>query len=1497
MSTQDQDSGVTSVDHSNVAFQYDGTSRAAAPPNWSPPVPMQSLSPKRSNHSIDVNRSRSFNEGSMKFWGKEQTNHASEEPEVLVDEAGDQFVWEFHTIPLTRVPGFGFGIAVSGGTDNPHFASGDPSVAISDVLRAGPAEGKLLINDRILSANGVSLENVDNATAIRVLMESGDTVSLFIKRKVLLVGEVDQMTRKITLSKAKKKDEYGIVLGYRLYVKEIIGDSIAANEGTVKEGDTVLKINGQAAENVSLVEAQKLIEKGKDKLNLVVSRSVPRRQTSLTGGSLQEVYLLPRPASAHDVESKKPSNIEGLLRLPSRNRNPVYEASLTHLDDPVPVPQLTPSPGSGEEQPRSPPVPPPPPAPAQAHIDGDRQLHFQPFPVIPMNGQLPVPIYEGYYSNVAHRMQPDPRFISFRKEGSVGIRLTGGNEVGIFVAAVQPRSPAALAGLRPGDRILKVNERPMESVTREEAVLFLLSLHDKINMIVQFRRDEYERVVAIQLGDSFYIRTHFNYEQTEKGELSFRTGDIFHIKDTLHNGVVGSWEAARVGRNNEETQVGIIPNQSRADQLALAAITGSSTKTIGRSTFFKRRKSARRSKSLNRDHWDEIVFAESGSRFPAYEKIKWKYPGFVRPIVVFGALGDAVRERLLADMPDRFESPQTEVGEGDKLNKSGIVRLGAIREIIEKDKHAVIDVTPSAVDSLNYAQYYPIVIFLRAENKNQVKSLRIKNSKSAGRSSRKLFETGLKLEKMYSYLFTATVTLTNNDLYYKKVLDTIDKQQQQPVWMSDVKLECNLDDEFLFPMTTRLSYASRDAESDLDIGSDTEGGGLRPISLFSDSIRPSRPIVRASSVTETDQGYNVLSDQEKSRYYEGDRREGRLHSHGLPGPGEERYYPSFYAEKRDVQNIEPYATITPRQRHVRATYAAPPLAPNVDRAAKPPRQFEDSNPESANRFSSESENYNGTQRQHIEPPEKDDINGQDLFARHIQQSVSEKFGSPMTASSREMTSRERLTSDGPPHDPYKFTRSTATPSKPVHIDRSVLSEISSKFRQSDREKRDHSIQVQPTRDAQHQRKTSEGETDSRSKHQKDGTDTTYAPAVISPARSTSASSKDDVPKYPEPPKYHSPSYYRQAYAKEGGDPRPGSAEYRSSRELFKDGTSPARYRPAAKFSRSRENMQDSGPIRENIIVQSDSMTQSYPGPVEMYNHSFAASSKENIFKDAVLVTPTTNNTLNPPTSTASSQPSAVATTESSRVKHGSQNEMYKTTAPTKDIAPTRDKEAVPSKHAKPPRESPISGPNLSSTSGEPRRSAFAPYTKVNGVKDSVRPAPPPKPPKPNVSSPPSTTVNKPLPLTEPPISENHRVVATARGTFDHNGGELVSEETGVSIVIPKGAIPEGVKQEIYFKVCQDSSILPPLDAEKGETLLSPLVMCGPHGLKFQQPVELRLPHSASVNPESWSFALKSSETPTGQPTEWQNVQLAGVDGVSQPGRVGANSVSVLVDHF
>ena len=53
--------------------------------------------------------------------------------------------------------------------------------------------------------------------------------------------------------------------------------------------------------------------------------------------------------------------------------------------------------------------------------------------------------------------------------------------------------------------------------------------------------------------------------------------------------------------------------------------------------------------------------------------------------------------------------------------------------------------------------------------------------------------------------------------------------------------------------------------------------------------------------------------------------------------------------------------------------------------------------------------------------------------------------------------------------------------------------------------------------------------------------------------------------------------------------------------------------------------------------------------------------------------------------------------------------------------------------------------------------------------------------------------------------------------FDHKGGVLHDSETGVAVVVPPGAIRRGRAQEIYFNVCQDKSLLPPLNAERGQT--------------------------------------------------------------------------------
>lgn len=49
------------------------------------------------------------------------------------------------------------------------------------------------------------------------------------------------------------------------------------------------------------------------------------------------------------------------------------------------------------------------------------------------------------------------KLVKFKKGESVGLRLAGGNDVGIFVAGVLEDSPAAKEGLEEGDQILRVS--------------------------------------------------------------------------------------------------------------------------------------------------------------------------------------------------------------------------------------------------------------------------------------------------------------------------------------------------------------------------------------------------------------------------------------------------------------------------------------------------------------------------------------------------------------------------------------------------------------------------------------------------------------------------------------------------------------------------------------------------------------------------------------------------------------------------------------------------------------------------------------------------------------------------------------------------------------------------------------------------------------------------------------------------------------------------------
>ncbi|KAL1377111.1 hypothetical protein pipiens_016480 [Culex pipiens pipiens] len=76
--------------------------------------------------------------------------------------------------------------------------------------------------------------------------------------------------------------------------------------------------------------------------------------------------------------------------------------------------------------------------------------------------------------------------------------------------------------------------------------------------------------------------------------------------------------------------------------------------------------------------------------------------------------------------------------------------------------------------------------------------------------------------------------------------------------------------------------------------------------------------------------------------------------------------------------------------------------------------------------------------------------------------------------------------------------------------------------------------------------------------------------------------------------------------------------------------------------------------------------------------------------------------------------------------------------------------------------------------------------------------------------------------------------------------------------------------------------------DRSETMLSPLVMCGPQGTEFLQPVTLNIPHCAGRT-TSLGLSLKATDSEKNLQTDWDNIEL--------PSNAAAHTVSVKVDHF
>lgn len=128
--------------------------------------------------------------------------------------------------------------------------------------------------------------------------------------------------------------DFGIVLGCRLYVKEVTRENIG-----VKSGDVLTRIGSVAADNMSLKEARKLMDQCKDRLSIVITRDSSCCHAQQQGKGDSGEYLSGASYSSQNLyvppPTRQPLEDKSNLVPRGRSRGPLMDVSLSQLDLPA----------------------------------------------------------------------------------------------------------------------------------------------------------------------------------------------------------------------------------------------------------------------------------------------------------------------------------------------------------------------------------------------------------------------------------------------------------------------------------------------------------------------------------------------------------------------------------------------------------------------------------------------------------------------------------------------------------------------------------------------------------------------------------------------------------------------------------------------------------------------------------------------------------------------------------------------------------------------------------------------------------------------------------------------------------------------------------------------------------------------------------------------------------------------------------------------------------
>ncbi|XP_075910220.1 disks large homolog 2-like isoform X5 [Petromyzon marinus] len=690
---------------------------------------------------------------------------------------GTDVDYEYEEITLER-GNSGLGFSIAGGTDNPHIGD-DPSIYITKIIPGGAAaqDGRLRVNDCILRVNEVDVVDVTHSRAVEALKEAGSIVQLYVRRR----RSMRETLEEIKLIKGPKGLGFSIAGGVgnqhvpgdnSIYVTKIIDGGAALKDGRLQVGDRLLAVNSMSLSEVTHEDAVGTLKNTSDVVYLKVAKPV--------GVYTSDSYGSPPDVASSSAYSQSLDNHVG----PGSNYmgSPEYKSAL------------------------------PPPSPGRySPISFSKQS-----------------MMDDEHTREARRV------VLHKASSGLGFNIVGGEDgEGIFVSFILAGGPADLSGeLRRGDQILSVNGIDLSSATHEQAAAALKGAGATVNIVAQFRPEEYTRFEAkihdlreqmmnssissgsgslkTSLKRSLYVRALFDYDKTRDSGLpsqglSFKYGDILHVTNASDD---EWWQARRVTAGGDSDEIGVIPSKRRVERKERARL-----KTVKFNAKPCNIDGKGELTSFSDEDYGMKTLRSPEENILSYEPVIQQEVRYTRPVIILGPMKDRVNDDLISEFPDKFGScvPHTtrpkreyEIDGRDyhfvsreqmerDIQEHKFIEAGqynenlygtsvlSVREVAEKKgKHCILDVSGNAIKRLQIAQLYPIAIFIKPKSLESILEM---NKRLTDEQAKKMYDRALKLEQEFGEYFTAVIQGDTLEEIYSQGKQIIEEQSGPFIWV------------------------------------------------------------------------------------------------------------------------------------------------------------------------------------------------------------------------------------------------------------------------------------------------------------------------------------------------------------------------------------------------------------------------------------------------------------------------------------------------------------------------------------------------------------------------------------------------------------------------------------------------------------------------------------------------------------------------------------------